>query len=206
MLHGLKPDTMTCPSGMRMRATSRKTWCGLSLNSSTCGSKTRSALLLEDRQRVMIGLHARALLPRRLLRGTEQPAMQRHPIGAQKILPAQSELKSVEAEDVGDFLVEVVLLKCKQVSAERRLEPALQIRIRGVTGHGWRKTSSFVQALERKLRRGRLTGRIMEERNRFVRHALDDAGRSERAHLCFMAGVSSAKAHAQEPVRTHTVT
>ena len=79
--------------------------------------------------------------------------MQRHAIGSQEILTTQSELKSVESEDVGDFLVEIVLFECEQVSAERRLEPALQIRIHGVTGHEWRNTSSFVQALERKLRR-----------------------------------------------------
>src|SRR3954468_19084702 len=74
--------------------------------------------------------------------------MQRHAIGSQEILAAQSELESIEAEDVGDFLVEIVLFECEQVSAERRLEPALQIRIHGLTGHGWPNTSSFVEALE----------------------------------------------------------
>ena len=41
---GLKPMMMTCPSGIRMRSTSRSIWCGSSLNSRTCGKTTRSVL------------------------------------------------------------------------------------------------------------------------------------------------------------------
>ena len=34
---------------------------------------------------------------------------------------------SIEAEDIGDFVIEIVLLESEQICAERSLEPALEI-------------------------------------------------------------------------------
>ena len=107
---------------MRMRDTSRRTWCGLSLNSSTWGSRTRSAQLPR------IGS---CMVSARMRTGPSSPTRQRNGmrLARRKSKRLKPELEGVEAEHIHDFRVEVGLLGRQQIAPQWRLEPVRRQRV-----------------------------------------------------------------------------
>ena len=60
-------------------------------------------------------------------RGLDREPAMRHPIGAQRVELRQAELQRVEAEQVGDGVVEMTLLPCEQVLSRRGPQPLGQL-------------------------------------------------------------------------------
>ena len=125
MLHGLKPEITTRPSGTRTRSTSRSTLCGSAVHSKAWGNTSRSTLCDSNGSASGWASTTRACYASACSgAGASVPAtLEGHAVRPQQVPVGQPHLPGVVAEHVRHGRVELRALPGQDILPRRRLEP-----------------------------------------------------------------------------------